>query len=151
MRIRHLTLAASLALASLQGCTRQDSGAAAAAPPAFGEALREHLAAVPGRNLAAYEPTLADDVRVIFPNGEVLDGKQAVVAFHRDWFADRDWTFEPEVIGESVGETRATALVRYTYREDATAEPHRTWLALAFRLEKGGWRLYHDQNTAIEE
>jgi uncharacterized protein (TIGR02246 family) len=115
----------------------------------FADTLSVHLAAVSGRDLAAFAPTLAEDVVVIFPNGGRLEGKQAVLDFHREWFADNQWIYEAEVVRVEEGTDQASALVRYSYRDDAEASPSLAWLVLEFRRTDVAWQLYHDQNTAI--
>lgn len=117
----------------------------------FDELLERHLAAVPERDLDTYAATLAEDVTVIFPNGQEVVGREAVVDFHREWFADDQWIWEPEIIeSHAASGGLANALVRYTYRDTPDGEPRQRWLALHFRNDGDGWLLYHDQNTPIE-
>ena len=117
----------------------------------FESQLRGHLGAVVSRDLDLLVSTLDQDVVVIFPNGSMLKGKQEVADFHREWFADPEWTFEPEIIRIDFGASRASALVRYTYRDNAEAAPRSTFLSLQFRRRGDEWLLFHDQNTRIAE
>lgn len=122
---------------------------AEATQASFDAQLQRHLEAVQGRDLETLAATLADEVTVIFPNGDRVEGKQAVLEFHRDWFADQQWVWEPEVVERRSGNGIATALVRYAYRDTPDSEPRYRWLALQFEDSGAGWLLYHDQNTPI--
>jgi uncharacterized protein (TIGR02246 family) len=118
----------------------------------FDETLRAHLRAVEGRDLEGFVRTVADDAVVILPNGKVVAGRDAIEAFHRDWFADPDWSFEAAV--ERTVETpgMALAVTRVHYRDvDPGGAPYeRTYhLGLVFVLRDGAWLLVHDQNTFI--
>jgi hypothetical protein len=115
--------------------------------PSFDAALRAHFAAIKSRDLEAFIATVTDEdeMTLIFPNGDILTTREAVIDLHRDWFADPRWTWEPEVVATTVGVDLAYALVRYTYADEAA--PRQNWLSLVFRLEVGVWRLVRDQNT----
>jgi ketosteroid isomerase-like protein len=45
----------------------------------------------------------------------------------------------------------AIATVRTRYEDTVDGKPYwsENWLTLVFKLEKGEWRLIHDQNTRI--
>jgi ketosteroid isomerase-like protein len=119
--------------------------------PDFRTALDAHLAAISARDLEAFEATITagDDLYVIFPNGVALETTQGVVDFHRDWFTDDQWRFDPSVVKTIIGVDMATALLKYDYRDTPHGEPRTSWLVLVFKLEDGAWRLVHDQNTRI--
>lgn len=121
------------------------------AGPIFSESLEAHLAAIANRDLAAFEETLtsSDDLYVIFPDGEPLTTTSAVIDFHKKWFADSQWIFEPTVIKTIEGHDMSTALVKYRYRDTAKGVPRESWLVLVFRLEGTKWLLVHDQNTRL--
>jgi len=136
-------------------CTPVSEPAAetAAKTPAFRPALDAHLATIAARDLEGFDKTLTsgDDLNVIFPNGALAPDTQAVREFHAEWFSDKDWVMEPEVIKVIEGKDMATALLKYSYRDNAKSEPRMNWLVLVFKLEDGAWKLVHDQNTKIED
>lgn len=77
----------------------------------------------------------------------MLEGKENVVAAHREWFMDGDWRFEPEILWtrEEAGSGFALTRVRYT-ENDRTRE----FLLLFIFVDEGdGWKLLYDQNTPI--
>ncbi len=127
------------------------SACAASAPrPSFTDALDAHLAAIGARDLAGFEKTISDDdFLVIFPNGEALETRAAVVDFHKEWFADPAWRMTPEIVKIIEGDDFSTALLKYDYRDTPDGAPRAAWLNLVFKLENGEWRLVHDQNTRI--
>ena len=128
-------------------------GEAKPARPDFRPALEAHLAALSARDLEAFKATLTtgDDMRVVFPNGSVVDTTDGVVSFHEEWFKDPDWRWDGEIVDIIEGEDLAVAFMKYDYRDTPEDEPRSSWLALVFALEDGAWRLVHDQNTRIEE
>jgi len=121
--------------------------------PDFRAALDNHLKMVTSRDLEGFKATLTkgDDLKVIFPNGSELPSTKDVVEFHTEWFKDKDWIMDPEVVKVIEGSDMATALTKYTYRDNADGPPRYSWLVLVFALEGGEWRLVHDQNTRIDE
>ncbi len=119
--------------------------------PDFRAALDAHLAAIEGKDLEAYKPTVTggDDLHLIFPDGSTIDTTEGVFDFHREWFDDPNWVMEPEVVKVMEGEDMAVALLKYDYRDAPDGAPRSSWLVLVFQLEDGAWRLVHDQNTRI--
>jgi ketosteroid isomerase-like protein len=119
--------------------------------PDFDAALERHLGAIQSRDLEAFVSTLTsgDTLYTIFPDGEALTTPAQAIALHKEWFADRDWVWEGEVVQKIVGTDLATALMKYDYRDAPESAPRSSWLVLVFRLEDGEWRLVHDQNTRI--
>ena len=121
--------------------------------PAFRPALDAHLATISALDLEGFNKTLTSggDLNVIFPNGTLVPDTQAVRDFHAEWFSDKGWFMEPEVIKVIEGKDMATALIKYSYRDNAKSETSMNWLVLVFKLEDGAWKLVHDQNTKIED
>jgi ketosteroid isomerase-like protein len=141
-----LTFAAALWLSA---CAH----APAAPRPDFPAAVEAHLATITDRNLAAFGETITqtDDIDVIFPNGGLIEGRTAVMDFHKEWFADPNWQMEPEVVEIIEGADQSTALIRYVSRDTPEGAPRSTGLVLVFQLENGSWRLVHDQTTRIAD
>ncbi|GLQ19227.1 nuclear transport factor 2 family protein [Algimonas porphyrae] len=119
--------------------------------PDFSAALQTHLKSVQDRDLETYLTTItdADALPLIFPNGEIMSTRAAVVDFHTNWFADPDWRMEFDVIGTIVGDDMAVATLRTEYRDTPDGTPRAGILGLVFQLQNGSWRLIHDQNTRI--
>ena len=149
MRCRALSLLASSAVAT-SACVTADP---AARTPPFEAAVERHLAAVGARDYEALVPTVTEEERLllIFPNGHVTHSRAEFLSFHREWFADPNWTMKFEKIGTYYIEGYGRALYRTTYDGDGSGpeEPRSSYLSLGFRLEKGQWRLVDDQNTRI--
>jgi uncharacterized protein (TIGR02246 family) len=116
----------------------------------FLEAFEEHVDAIRLRDIDRFAATLAqDDVRFIGGDGRIIDGRENVIAAHRDWFMDESWTFDPEILWTREESTAAWALTRVTYGE---RESERQFLLLfLFVQEQGEWRLVYDQNTPIPQ
>jgi ketosteroid isomerase-like protein len=111
------------------------------------EAFTDHITAITERDIDLFAATLSrDDLRFVGADGSILDGYENVVAAHRDWFANEDWTFDPMVVW--MRETRQMALiatwVRYVEKGAERA------FVLTFGLVREpqhGWKIVFDQNT----
>ena len=116
----------------------------------FAEALDRHLDAVGRRDLDAYAGSLHDEVSLILPNGKLVEGRTAVVEFHREWFGDPDWSWTLTPLRQAVAGDTAVALFTVEYRDvDGSGQPYAMGyrLGLTFARQDGVWLLLHDQNT----
>ena len=116
----------------------------------FDKALERHLAAVASHDLDAYAGTVHDEVSLVLPNGKLIEGRAAVVEFHREWFGDPDWSWTLTPLRQAVTGDTAVALFTVEYRDvDASGQPYAMGylLGLTFALQDGAWLLLHDQNT----
>jgi ketosteroid isomerase-like protein len=114
---------------------------------AFDDTLTEHLEAISDRDIERFARTLHPDVRLVGPNGSMIAGYDDVVAAHRGWFVEPDWTFFPTVLwtGERLQSAWALADVRYV----SNGKANRFLLFLLFVRNGGQWKLLFDQNTPI--
>ena len=112
------------------------------------EALEEHLESISERDIDRFAATLAtDDVRFVGGNGQIIEGRENVVAAHRDWFMNDAWRFDPQILWTREEDGAAWALIRVQYKENGA---ERQFLLLfLFVNEDGNWRLVYDQNTPI--
>jgi ketosteroid isomerase-like protein len=113
-------------------------------------AIEHHLETITGRDLDGYAATLHDDVVLVLPSGRTFVGKPAVVDFHREFFADPDWTQQLTERTTTVGEHTARALFDADYRDvdPAGAPVHQRFLVgLVFARVGEEWLLLHDQCT----
>lgn len=120
----------------------------------FETTLRTHLDAIQRRDLPAFVATLtsAPELTLILPNGALISGRDEVISFNAEWFADPDWRLSYETVRTLEAGAMAFALLLVTYDDlDASGQPYQIhyYLQLVFRQEDGAWRLVHDQNTSI--
>jgi hypothetical protein len=115
----------------------------------FLEALTEHIEAIREREIDRFAATLTndDEIRFVGGDGGITEGRENVIAAHRDWFADDRWTFDPEILWTREEQNAAWALTRVTYREGDRSRQF--LLSFLFVQEGGEWRLLYDQNTPI--
>jgi uncharacterized protein (TIGR02246 family) len=113
------------------------------------DTIDQHLAAVTGRDLDVYLSTIHPDITVVIPNGDRLRGAIEVAEFHREWFADRDWTYEVEHVDTVTTPVTATRFVNVTYRDSPGQQPRRFIMGLTFVRYDGRWLLIHDQCTPL--
>jgi ketosteroid isomerase-like protein len=112
------------------------------------EALDDHVESITLRDIDRFAATLAqDDVRFVGSDGRVIDGKDNVVAAHREWFMNENWTFEPEILWTREEAGAGWALTRVHYTENGNSRDF--LLLFLFVDENGGWKLLYDQNTPI--
>jgi uncharacterized protein (TIGR02246 family) len=112
-------------------------------------AIDAHLAAITGRDLAAYSATLHPDVTVVVPSGRMMTGAEEVAAFHSAWFARRDWTYEVTHLRSVTTADSAGRVVEVTYVDTPGAEPSRFAMGLLFVRHDNRWLLIHDQCTLL--
>lgn len=112
------------------------------------EAFEEHVDAIKTRDIERFAATLArNDVRFVGGDGRIIEGRENVVAAHRQWFMDDRWTFDPEILWTREEAGAAWTLARVTYRE---AQASKQFLLLfLFVQEDGNWKVLYDQNTPI--
>ena len=120
--------------------------------PDFDTALQQHFAAISNRDIEAFKShlTRGDTLYTIVQNGHAFTTPSETIEIHKQWFADPNWIWEGSVVHKVVGEAMAMALVKYQYRAKAGDAPFSTWLVYVFQLQEGGWRIVHDQNTALD-
>ncbi|MFC5289546.1 YybH family protein [Actinokineospora guangxiensis] len=112
-------------------------------------AIDAHLAAVVGRDLAAYAASLHPDVTVVIPSGRVMTGAAEVIAFHETWFTEVEWTYEVEHRRSVTAAGSAVRVVDVTYTDAPGAAPSRFTMGLTFVQEGSRWLLIHDQCTLL--
>jgi len=116
------------------------------------EAIARHLETITARDVDGYATTLHDDIVLVLPTGTTMVGKAAVVDFHREFFADPDWTQDLTERTTTVGEHTARVLFEADYRDvDAAGAPvHKQYLVgLVFARVGDEWLLLHDQCTPV--
>jgi uncharacterized protein (TIGR02246 family) len=114
-------------------------------------AVERHLAAVTNRDLDDYLATVHDDVTLVMLNGRVIEGRPAAGDFHREWFADPDWSWRLTPLRSTSAGDTGVALVAVDYDDlDGAGKPYSLsyLLGLTFTRQDGTWLLLHDQNTA---
>ncbi|MGC4895097.1 YybH family protein [Micromonospora sp. DT31] len=116
----------------------------------FTEAVDHHLAAVTGRDLQGYRPTLHPDVSLITLGGKLIAGRDAVLDLHHAWFGDPDWSWKLTPLRSTVAGDTGVAVFAVAYQDlDADGAPYELayLLSLTFVRVDGTWLLLHDQNT----
>jgi uncharacterized protein (TIGR02246 family) len=116
------------------------------------EAIDRHLETITARDLDGYAATLHDDVVLVLPTGTTFAGKAAVVGFHREFFADPDWSQDLTEKTTTVREDVARALFEADYRDvdgDGAPVRQRFLLGLVFTRVDDEWLLLHDQCTPV--
>jgi len=118
-------------------------------PAAGKKVIEAHLAAVTSRDLETYLSTVHPEVTVIITSGATLRGKDEVAEFHRSWFADPAWVYQPKLIRTAAASGVVTATVEVTYRSEPDTEPTIFLMGLIFVQAGGEWLLFHDQCTIL--
>jgi ketosteroid isomerase-like protein len=145
MSIRHVLCLALVLVA----CACQSGGNM---KPDFNAALQKHFDAIENRDIDAFKSHLTSDktLYTIVQNGHAFTTPEEITAIHADWFKQKGWEWKGTVVHTVVGEDMAMAVVKYSYRAKSADKPFESWLTYVFRLEKGEWKIVHDQNTALD-
>lgn len=122
----------------------------------FQQAVGRYFLAIEKRDLTSFKEIVKKDasVALIFPNGHLIQGYDAIIDFHRDWFLDMDWKMNTDIL--QMTETGNTGLVlsKVQYEDvDQTGTPFIMdyYLNLVFAKLENEWLLVHDQNTLIQK
>ena len=117
----------------------------------FKEVLEVHLRAVKDKDLDIFIKTISsEDVTLIMPNGVLISGSEAFIEFHKDWFSDKDWALNYEILKIEEGEEISLALLKVDYKDiDSKGNEYSLnyYLTLLFKKIEGKWGLIYDQNT----
>ncbi len=115
----------------------------------FLSALDRHLAAIAQHDIDAFARTVGARVRLVGTSGSMIEGDDAAVAAHREWFASGDWTLDASdrVFAQSEGDV-GWALVRVRLESGMRTDRFNLFLLFA-REGDGVWRLQYDQGTTI--
>jgi hypothetical protein len=132
------------------GMQSEMQGAVAPQGDRFTELLDRHLNSIRRRDIEAFGATVGRDVRLVGTNGAIVEGWDAAVSAHREWFEDPSWQFEPQILFAKRRDGAGWALARVHYstgRETTTFN-----LFLLFERDAAGmWKLVYDQGTSIPD
>lgn len=123
---------------------------------AFHATLERHLNAVSDRDLETLKSTMhpKGKMQLILPATEIMDGVDAFMNYHEDWFAMPNWTFETKIINVEVGETNGIGITEVVYREpERDGAPYFNRMTVSYALEKyeGTWYIIKDHASSIEK
>ena len=118
----------------------------------FVNAVEAHLKSITERNLAAFSEFLhpAHDCIIILPNGNIVEGHENVLNFHKEWFKDLDWHMDIKTKDLFDTGNIGYALLDVVYHdldEDKNPCEIKYFLSLLFMKVDGNWILIRDQNT----
>jgi len=118
----------------------------------FRKIVQEHLDVVIKKDIVTFQKYLSPmhEPLVILPSGDILQGYDAVLDFHKDWFADADWVMKSEIIDAVQLANMGYGLVDVTYNDlDENGQPYKMkyLLSMVFVNIEGEWILLRDQNT----
>jgi len=122
------------------------------APPAVAETLSSMLGAMRGRDVAALDRTLARSVppQIVYYWGETVSGRDDILQWHREWFAETGWTLEPGPVTHALVDSRI-AVVSSTMRYIKSAERQFSILVShTLTREDSGWKIARIQQTLLE-
>lgn len=121
----------------------------------FEHTLAVHLNAIKTGNLTELQPTVAESVAMIAPTGNKMDSKEVFMNFHKNWFSQKDWQWEGDIIRTESSDSLGYALIKYRYsKKDSVGNiqfQDNEYLVLIFKNSAQGWQLVHDQNTQIKQ
>ena len=121
----------------------------------FNEVLEIYLSAVKSKDVDLLVTTIGnEDVTLIMPNGVLISGRENFVEFHKDWFLDKDWTLNYDILKIEEGKEISFALLKVDYKDiDSKGNEYSLnyYLTLLFKKSEEKWGLIHDQNTIFSK
>ena len=110
------------------------------------------LDAMSRRDLAGLEQALARTVQpeIVYYWGEKVSGRDAILEWHREWFAEPGWTLETRPIEHLlVDRWLATVTATVRYRKSATRQ-FLIMISYALVKERDEWKIARIQQTLLE-
>lgn len=120
------------------------------------DTLQKHLDAVANRDIEHLKSTLPENGKMllILPEQEIINTTEAFLSYHREWFEDNSWTFEPKIIHVQAGAFFGMAVVEVMYKEpDSEGKPYFNRMIVSYDFEKqnGRWVVIKDHASSIEK
>lgn len=115
----------------------------------FDAVLAQYLDATAGRDLARLAEVLHPRFIGIFPDGEVLDGRTAALAWFGDFFADPSWIQTFTERHRVFSGLASFVLFDSEFVVPSTGYRSHLVIGLSFTYERGRWMLLADQNTQM--
>ncbi len=120
----------------------------------FEQTLAIHLHAIKTSNLTELEPTVGESVAMIAPTGSKMDSKAVFMKFHKNWFSQKNWEWDGDIVRTESTDSLGYALIKYKFtQKDSVGNikfQDNEYLVLIFKNSAQGWQLVHDQNTQIK-
>jgi hypothetical protein len=118
----------------------------------FEDIVKLHIKTITDRNLTAFSDFLhpSQNSMLILPNGNMIEGYENVLNFHKEWFMDKDWHMDTQIVDILTVDSCGYALLDVTYRDlDEDGNPYELnyFLSLLFKRMDSSWILLRDQNT----
>ena len=132
---------------------------AAEAPPIatsvsaeVGQPLTALSDAMRKRDVAALDKVLARSIepQIVYYWGETVTGREPILQWHREWFAEKGWSIEPGPVGHAlVGDRLATLTAPMRYVKSAERQ-FKILISYTLVKEADGWKVARIQQTLLE-
>lgn len=118
--------------------------------------MQQHLDAVSNKDLNSLEQTMSpdDQMQLILPQTEIINGVDGFMKFHENWFAQPGWTFETKILNSEIGEQLAMMVVEIFYREaDRDGKPYFNQMIVSYDLKKidRQWYVIKDHASSVKK
>ena len=120
------------------------------------EAVTDYFSALQKRDLEKLSSfyKVSPETMIVMLNGSLIQGYDAIVALHAEWFSDFDWSLKYKVVQMNQFDEVGMALTEIVYQDvNDTGESveFTYYLYLLFHYDQGVWTLFYDQNTMIKK
>ncbi len=116
--------------------------------------IQLHFEAIQNRDINSLINTISEtDITLILPNGKYIKSTGEYISVNEDWFADRNWSINYEIVDKKLKNNIAIVLSKINYfdkNEDGEEYSFEYYLTLIFENIHGEWKLIFDQNTGIK-
>lgn len=121
----------------------------------FDQTVAAHLNAIQNRDLDELLNTVYKDVvTLILPNGELSQTTKEYEKINYEWFEDKHWSIDADLVQKRIQKETGIALIKITYHDkeaSAADSVFQYYLTLVFTLQNDEWKLIFDQNTIIKQ
>jgi formylglycine-generating enzyme required for sulfatase activity len=126
--------------------------ASSATSAAIASPVAQMLEAMRQRNVEGIDKFLSRsiDPEILYYWGETVTGRPAISQWHKEWFAESDWSLEPQKILHVYNDDRL-ALVNYTIEYIKSADrKFKIFIGSTLVREDDGWKVARIQQTLLE-
>ncbi len=122
----------------------------------FIELMKKHLDAVSNKDIESLASTMSPNLnmQLILPQTEIIEGVEAFLDYHKEWFKDTTWTFTTKILNVEVDRNIGMAITEVLYQEpERDGKPYYNRMTVSYLLKKydDKWYVIKDHASSVEK
>lgn len=151
MTIRYAA-ALMFALSPSAGMAAEATPVATCVSAEVAQPLTAMLDAMRKRDVAALDTALARSVepQIVYYWGEKVTGRDPILQWHREWFAEAGWSIEPGPVIHAMVDDRLAAVTTPMHYIKSAERKFVILISYTLLKEAAGWKVARIQQTLLE-